>query len=84
MELVNVYGLITKNKLCFVNGALTLPDENDPMYHAWIHRNIVVLSWLLNALLKEITSSIIYMDSAEEMRNDLKERFAQSNHPRIF
>ncbi|XP_041020381.1 uncharacterized protein LOC121261999 [Juglans microcarpa x Juglans regia] len=76
--------LIVKSKLCFVNGVLPKPFESDPMYHAWIWCNIVVLPWLLNALSKEIASSVLYIDSAEEMWNDLKERFAQSNRPRIF
>lgn len=76
--------LIAKNKLCFVDGALSKPYESDPIYHAWIRYNTVVFSWLLNALSKEIASSILYIDTAEEMWNDLNERFAQSNQPRIF
>ncbi|XP_041001582.1 uncharacterized protein LOC121247272 [Juglans microcarpa x Juglans regia] len=76
--------LISKNKLCFVNGALPPPPVLDPMHSAWIRCNIVVLSWLLNAMSKEIASSVIYIDFAEEMWKDLKERFAQSNRPHIF
>lgn len=59
--------LIVKNKLCFVDGALRKPYESDPMYHAWIRYNTVVLYWLLNALSKEIASSILCIDSAKEM-----------------
>ncbi|KAG7944752.1 hypothetical protein I3843_15G119400 [Carya illinoinensis] len=65
--------LISKNKLCFVNGALPPPPLSDPMHNAWIRCNTVVLSWLLNAMSKEIAALVIYIDSAEEMWNDLKE-----------
>jgi len=44
----------------------------------------IVLSWILNSVSQEIASSIIYIDSAEEMWNDIKERFSQQNGPRIF
>jgi hypothetical protein len=44
----------------------------------------MVLSWILNSVSQEIASSIIYIDSAEEMWNDIKERFSQQNGPRIF
>lgn len=67
---------IAKHKLCFIDGTLPMPSEIDPMFRAWIWCNAVVLSWLLNASSKEITSSVIYIDSAKEMWNDLKERFA--------
>ncbi len=33
---------------------------------------------------QEIASSIIYIESAQEMWEDIKERFSQSNGPRIF
>ncbi|KAF5465188.1 hypothetical protein F2P56_015217 [Juglans regia] len=76
--------VISNNKLCFVNGALPPPPTSDPMHSAWIRCNTMILSWLLNAMSKEILSSVIYIDSTEEMWNDFKEMFAQSNHPRIF
>ncbi|XP_035547344.1 uncharacterized protein LOC118348894 [Juglans regia] len=50
----------------------------------WNRSILFVLSWLLNALSKEIASSIIYIDSVEDMWNDFKERFSQSNQPRTF
>jgi hypothetical protein len=44
----------------------------------------MLLSWIINSVSKEIAASIIYIDTAEEMWNDLKDRFSQRNGPRIF
>jgi len=44
----------------------------------------MVLSWILNSVSQEISSSIIYIKPAQEMWDDIMERFSQSNGPRIF
>jgi hypothetical protein len=38
----------------------------------------------LNSVSKEIASSVIYANTTQEMWEDLKERFAQGNGPRVF
>ena len=42
------------------------------------------MSWILNAVCKDIADSIMYVDDAESMWIDLHDRFNQSNGPRIF
>ena len=44
----------------------------------------MVISWILNSVSKEISTSIIYAHSGREIWIDLRERFEQSNGPRIF
>ena len=52
--------LSAKNKLDFVNGALPKPASlADSIGLAWTRCNNIVLSWLLNSVLKEIATSII-------------------------
>ena len=51
---------------------------------SWIRNNNIVISWILNSVSKEILASIIYSDSAFDIWLDLKDRFQQSNGPRIF
>ncbi|XP_059434757.1 uncharacterized protein LOC132167750 [Corylus avellana] len=77
--------LSAKNKLDFVNGTLSKPSNlADSTGLAWTRCNNMVLSWLLNSVSKEIATSIIYIDDASEMWNDLHDRFSQHNGPRIF
>ena len=44
----------------------------------------MVLLWLLNSVSAEIATSIIYIDDASIMWNDLQDCFSQHNGPRIF
>ncbi|KAI9195677.1 hypothetical protein LWI28_017144 [Acer negundo] len=78
--------LNSKNKLGFVNGSISAPSKiTDPEnYAAWSRCNDMVHSWIVNTLSPEISDSVIYYSSANEVWEDLHERFSQSNAPRIF
>ncbi|XXG72046.1 hypothetical protein AAC387_Pa07g1228 [Persea americana] len=79
-----VMALTARNNADFIDGFHSIIDETDPLYPQWIRCNNMVLSWILISLSKEIAASVIYVDSAVEAWNDLKERFAQTNAPRVF
>jgi len=38
----------------------------------------------LNSVSKDIAASVIYINSTDDMWNDLKDHFSQKNGPRIF
>lgn len=75
--------LRAKNKLCFVDGSLTKPDENKQEVQSWEKCNSMVISWIFNALAPELHDSVAYVHTACEMWADLQERFSQGNVPRI-
>jgi hypothetical protein len=63
-----------KNKLGFVDESLAkLVSPDDPLIQAWIRCNIMVLSWIMKFVSKEIATSIIYITTAKAMWKDLKE-----------
>ncbi|XP_061957900.1 uncharacterized protein LOC133679348 [Populus nigra] len=78
--------LNSKNKLCFVNGSIRIPsEETDPEgYAVWSRCNDIVHSWIINTVIPEISDSVIYYSTAQEVWEDLHDRFSQSNAPRIF
>ena len=79
--------LLIKNKLGFIDGTLTLssPLVSTPSnVQAWIRCDNMVGTWLTNSVSPKLQSSIIYEDAALEIWNDLKNRFAQTNGPRVF
>ena len=78
--------LNAKNKLGFVNGTIKEPSkETHPDdYATWSRCNDMVHSWIGNTLNPEISNSIIYYTTTHEVWEDLRERFSQSNAPRIF
>ncbi|KAL4575087.1 hypothetical protein LXL04_021928 [Taraxacum kok-saghyz] len=77
--------LSAKNKFEFVDGSITRPDDtNQERLKLWQRNNNIIISWILNAVSKEISASIIYLETSAEMWKELSERFQQSNGPRIF
>ncbi|XP_072084387.1 uncharacterized protein [Arachis hypogaea] len=69
--------LNAKCKLGFVTGIVPRLDPVlDPeQFETWQCVNDVVSTWILNSVSKEIATSLVYADSAEELWNDLKEIF---------
>ncbi|XP_019086206.1 PREDICTED: uncharacterized protein LOC104752838 [Camelina sativa] len=73
-----------KNKLGFVDGSIIRPAETDPYYPIWKRCNSMVKSWMLNSVMKQIYSSILYFATAAELWKDLYTRFHKSNLPRLY
>ncbi|XP_022853468.1 uncharacterized protein LOC111374937 [Olea europaea var. sylvestris] len=80
-----IIALSVKNKLAFIDGTITKPDDSKAeLINAWIKNNNMVITWILNSISKEISASVIYASTAHEIWNDLKDRFQQKNGPCIF
>ncbi|XP_073020945.1 uncharacterized protein [Primulina eburnea] len=77
--------LSVKNKLGFIDGSIEKPSNTGSNLLNYLTRNNnIVVSWILNSVSKEISASILFAESAAEIWQDLKERFQQSNGPRVF
>ncbi|XP_068328837.1 uncharacterized protein [Pyrus communis] len=78
--------LSAKNKLCFVDGTVLQPSvKTKPDDHAsWQRCNDMIVAWIINSINSDITDSIIYMTDAHAIWEELRERYCQSNAPRIF
>ncbi|KAL1359800.1 hypothetical protein AAHE18_04G133200 [Arachis hypogaea] len=78
--------LNAKHKLGFINGLVSRPDPelDAEQFETWQCVNDIVIIWILNSVFKEIVASLVYTDSAEELWNDLKEKFQHGNGSRIF
>jgi hypothetical protein len=76
--------LSAKNKVCFVDGSLPKPSVFESYFNAWVRCNDLVVSWILNSVSKEIYNTVIYITSAKDMWQDLKDRYTQKNGPRVF
>nr|KYP38660.1 hypothetical protein KK1_040091 [Cajanus cajan] len=75
--------LRAKNKLGFVDGSLPTPKKQDDIPN-WQRCNDLVASWILNSVSPEIRPSILYVETAAQIWIDLKDRFSQSNAPKIY
>ncbi|XP_050378404.1 uncharacterized protein LOC126795651 [Argentina anserina] len=78
--------LNSKNKLGFINGTIESPlEKTDPDYYkTWTRVNDLVQQWITNAVSQDIAESLTYYSSAQEVWEDLHERFSRGNVSRIF
>ncbi|XP_009624991.1 uncharacterized protein [Nicotiana tomentosiformis] len=71
--------LLAKKKLGFINGACLSPDHEQ-----WSCVNDMVISWILNALSKDIADNVIYSKAAKELWDSLEQRFGRSNGAKLY
>ncbi|XP_019171905.1 PREDICTED: uncharacterized protein LOC109167336 [Ipomoea nil] len=73
-----------RNKFCFVDGSLPMPDSTHPDHARWHRVNNMVMSWLLNSIHPSLAHTVLYAPDAASIWTDLKDRFFTSNGPRIY
>ena len=76
--------LTIKNKKGFVDGTLNRPTHNPNEQQQWDRCNILVKTWLLGAISKEISNSVIHCKDARTMWLELQERFSHTNTVQLF
>ena len=75
--------LVSKNKFKFVNGAISKPEEFDPMYDAWERCNNMVHNWLIHSISPGIARSVDALELASDVWKDLKECFSRGDMVKI-
>jgi hypothetical protein len=76
--------LTIKNKKGFVDGTLKRPTHNPDEQQQWDRCDILVKTWLLGAISKDISGSVIHCKDARGIWLELKERFSQTNTVSLF
>ena len=77
--------LRAKNKLGFIFGNIVRPtNEEDPLFEMWERCNDMVVSWIQNAVSIDIKHTLAFVDDAQMVWTELKDRLTQQNGPRIF
>ncbi|XP_050277371.1 uncharacterized protein LOC126718978 [Quercus robur] len=79
-----ILALTAKKKIGFINGKISMPDLESPLYEDWQSWNTMVLSWLSNSMHVDVSSSIIYCETARDMWIELNNLFSQGNGPKIY
>ncbi|XP_014503011.1 uncharacterized protein LOC106763324 [Vigna radiata var. radiata] len=75
--------LVSKNKVKFIDGSIKRPQKNDDTYEAWERCNVMILSWMTKTLSPHIAESVIYVEEAKELWDELKERFSKGDYFKI-
>lgn len=76
--------LRAKSKLGFVLGMCRKGDYKPELEEQWEKCNVFVLAWIMNTVLKELLSGIVYASDAAIFWADLKERFDKVDGSRSY
>ena len=75
--------LVAKNKLGFVLGQCAKPTADNLIAH-WERCDKMVLSWIMNAVVKDIGQSILFFANARDVWVQLEQRFGEADGTKIF
>ncbi|XP_019150389.1 PREDICTED: uncharacterized protein LOC109147211 [Ipomoea nil] len=75
--------LEVKNKWCLIDGSLPAPSRENNRYGAWRRCNLMVCSWIFRSVHASIAQSIMHIENAVDVWEDLRKRFAQCDAQRI-
>lgn len=65
-------GLLGKSKLGFVDGKFPKTSFAPELFDIWEKCNVVVLSWIMNAVKPSLLSSVVYGGDAHKVWCDLQ------------
>ncbi|XP_019196007.1 PREDICTED: uncharacterized protein LOC109189835 [Ipomoea nil] len=75
--------LEVKNKWSIVDDTMIAPARSHPQYAAWRRCNLLVCSWIFKSVNSSIAQSIIHLDQATDVWEDLKRRFSHHDAQKI-
>uniref|UniRef100_A0A7C9D2G2 Retrotransposon Copia-like N-terminal domain-containing protein n=1 Tax=Opuntia streptacantha TaxID=393608 RepID=A0A7C9D2G2_OPUST len=76
--------LRTKGKLGFIDGSCPKPGQDTSKLAQWIKCDSMVVSWLLNSMVPDLSEAFLYVNTAQELWDELSERFGESNGPLLY
>lgn len=73
-----------QTKLGFINEKCKQPTKEDPKYEQWLKVDCMVRSWILNSIAKDIVEAFLYVNTAKDLWDEIKERFGECNGPLLY
>ena len=74
-----------RGKLGYMTGEMKQPTENDPTFKTWRSENSLVMAWLLNSMEISIAKPHMFMKTAKEVWNSVRETYSDlENSSQIF
>ncbi|GKB66416.1 hypothetical protein Tco_0927828 [Tanacetum coccineum] len=67
-----------KLKLGFIDGSSPKPTVIDNNYQRWIRCDYMVICWILNSMIAELSYSFLYAQYAFDLWEELEERYGQT------
>ncbi|KAJ1419097.1 Retrotransposon gag domain [Sesbania bispinosa] len=75
--------LRARRKWGFIDGTHKQRDEDPPEMEDWWTVQSMLVSWILNVIELTLRSTVTYVENANELWEDIRDRFSVVNGPRI-
>jgi hypothetical protein len=75
--------LRARKKFGFVDGPIKRPEDESADLEDWWTNNSLLVSWIMNTIEPSLRSTISHMEVAQDLWEDIKERFSVANGPRV-
>lgn len=79
-----IIALRAKDKLRFINGKCEMLGVGTLQFKKWQRVDSMMVSWILNAISKEIAETFLYTTSAKDLWEELEQCFGETNGPLPF
>jgi len=74
-----------RSKLGFINGTIKPPEVGSLEYEAWLSKDQLVMSWILNSMERNLAEIFSYSKSSLDLWNAIRDMYGnQNNSARIF
>lgn len=74
-----------RSRLGFINGKEANPGVTSPTYEAWLSKDQMVMSWILNSMERNIAEIFSYSESSSDLWEAVKDMYGnQNNSARVF
>lgn len=73
-----------KTKLGFIDEKCSKPEEKDSKYNQLLKVDCMVRSWILNSFSKDFVEAFLYVNTAKELWDEVKERYGECNGPVLY
>jgi len=84
---VVITSLKSKNKLGFIDGSITKLKIKDGVFldeaRAWEMVNSMIVSWIMNVIDPRFHKSVAYVETAQQLRQNIKKWYDVPNIPKI-
>ncbi|GAA0151044.1 hypothetical protein LIER_43130 [Lithospermum erythrorhizon] len=76
--------LQARDKVCFINGDFMKPGQDDTYYKQWVKVNVTLISWMLNAMTKDLARGFAYASNDFSLWEEIRVKFGGCVGPRLY
>jgi hypothetical protein len=69
-----------RSKLGFINGTIKSPEVGSLEHEAWLSKDQLVISWILNSMKRNLGEIFSYSESSLDLWNAIRDMYGNQNN----